>query len=196
MSEPQKSVKYSDLSDDELIALVRDGDSEAVNTLIVRYSSVISFMAQNYFLDSLTFDDWYQEGMIGFLHAIRSYSGDRGASFKTYASKCVRNRLSDCLRNSTNSKNLPLNSAVEFDEDFDIPVVSCEDTYILSEDNRDFEQILKKHLSETEKKVMISYLAGYTYAEIANSLNMTVKAVDSAICRAKNKLKKNLNISS
>ncbi len=196
MADAPESGIYSDLSDDELVLLIRTGNSDAANTLLLRYSGRVAYMANSYFFDSLTYDDWYQEGMIGLLHAVRTYNTDDGVSFGTYASVCIKNRLIACLKKLTSSKNLPLNSAVSLEAVPDITVRSSEDAYISNEDYRNFEQILIKHLSAKEQKVMILYLAGYSYAEIATELNSTVKAVDNAVCRAKNKLKKIMNISS
>lgn len=196
MADAPESGIYSDLSDDELILLIRAGNSDAVNTLLLRYSGSVAYIAKSYFFDSLTDDDWYQEGMIGFLHAVRTYRADKSVSFNTYASVCIRNRLIACLKKLTSLKNLPLNSAVSLEDVADVAVSSSEDDYLSNEDSRNFEQILIEHLSNTEQKVMMLYLAGYSYAEIATELNSSVKAVDNAVCRAKNKLKKIMNISS
>ena len=48
---------------------------------------------------------------------------------------------------------------------------------------------LEKLLSRAELKVFKLYLKGYTYETIASRLSMSKKAVDNAVCRAKNKLK-------
>ena len=195
MADAKKNVATSGFSDNELVALVREGDSKAVDVLLLRYKSTVSYYAEKYFSDLLTFDDWYQEGITGLFFAIRTYRADGGASFATYASVCIKNRLSSCLKKLTNTKNPPSDVLVPFDETLNVSVSSVEDDYISTEDSRKFEEVILNQLSETEQSVMKYYLAGYTYSEIAKQLNISVKSVDNAVCRSKNKLKKHLNLS-
>lgn len=195
MADAKKNVATSGFSDNELVALVREGDSNAVDVLLSKYKSTVSYYANKFFSDSLTFDDWFQEGMIGLFYAIRTYNADEGASFATYASVCIKNRLSSCLKKVTNTKNPPSYAIVPYEEALNIAVNSVEDDYIAKENCRSFEEVLLKQLSKTEQSVMKYYLAGFTYAEIAKQLDISVKAVDNAVCRAKSKLKKHRNLS-
>lgn len=195
MADAKNNVKTSVFSDNELVALVREGDSNAVDMLISKYKSTVSYYADKFFSDLLTFDDWYQEGMIGLFFAIRTYRADGGASFATYASVCIKNRLSSCLKKLTNTKNPPSDVIVPFDETLNISVNSVEDDYIATEDSKSFDDLILNQLSKTEQSVMKYYLAGFNYTEISKLLNISVKSVDNAIFRAKNKLKKQLNSS-
>ena len=181
---------YTELSDNELISLVRAGNNNAVDTLLVRYKTMVSYFADRFFSDSLTYDDWFQEGMIGLLVAVRTYNPASDASFATYSSVCVKNRLITCYKKSNNIKNLPLNSAVPYEQAADLTVDSSEDNYIAEENYRFFKSLMNEQLSDTEQQVMRLYIAGFSYAEIAQQLSITTKAVDNAVCRAKNKLKK------
>ncbi|MBQ8209442.1 MAG: sigma-70 family RNA polymerase sigma factor [Clostridia bacterium] len=192
MTSAEDKVFYNGLSDDELISLVREGDGKAVDALLLKYKGTVSYLADKFFSNSLTFDDWFQEGMIGLLLAIRTYNPDGGASFATYSSVCIKNRLSVCLKKATNLKNLPLNTAVPYEDVQDLTVDSSEDNYIASESYRYFESTLLQQLSGTEQNVMQLYISGFSYAEIAQQLKISVKSVDNAVCRAKNKLKKAL----
>lgn len=192
MENTGNKFSYTEFSDDKLISLVREGSREAIEALLLKYKGCVSYYAGKYFSDSLTFDDWYQEGMIGLLHAVRTYRAEEEVSFSTYASVCIRNRLASCFKKTKNSKNLALNSAVPYEDISDLTVNSLEDDYIANENFRHVEQVFLSQLSQTEQRVMRYYLAGFSYTEIANELSITVKAVDNAVCRAKNKLKKAL----
>ena len=66
--------------------------------------------------------------------------------------------------------------------------------YIETENYRFFTESFMNELSETEKKVISYYLAGFSYAEVAEKLSMTEKAVDNALYRVKTKLKKALKM--
>ncbi len=189
MSEAENKSAFSVLSDDELVSLVRTGVSDALDTLVLRYSSTVSYLASRYYSDFLTDEDWFQEGMIGLLFAVRSYRSGDAASFATYATVCIRNRLIACLKRVTNSKNLTLNTSLSYDDVCTSSVHSPEDDYIENEHYRFFSDHFIKQLSETERNVTNCYLAGFSYAEIANELGITVKSVDNAMCRVKHKLK-------
>ena len=195
MADAKNNDLTSDFSDNELVTLVREGDSNAVDVLISRYKGTVSYYAEKFFSELFTFEDWYQEGMIGLFFAIRSYRADGGASFNTYASVCIKNRLSSCLKKLTNTKNPPSDVLVPFDGSLNISVNSVEDDYIATESFRNFENIIFSKLSETEQNVIKYYLAGFSYREIAQRLNITEKSVDNAVSRAKNKLKKQQDLS-
>ncbi len=191
MASDYNFVDDDKLTDDELIVLIREGNQSALNDLIIRYSGMVKGISRSYFSSSLTAEDWYQEGMIGLLSAIHSYfrSGN-GASFASYASICVKNRLNSVWRTYNNKKNMPLNNYLLYD-DASVPAVSSpEDGYIESERYRFFTDSFSQQLSETERKVFAYYLSGFSYKETADKLNLTEKSVDNALCRAKSKLKK------
>ena len=182
----------NEYSDNELIDLVRKGSDSAFNLLIFRYTGMVSLLSKKYFSPSLTADDWFQEGMIGFLDAVRTFSIDGGASFATYATVCIRNRLNSSLKKAKNSAAVQASDSIVFDSDIIPSVDSPEDNYIENENYRVFTQSAFSRLSETEQKVIGYYLAGFSYTETASILGISEKSVDNALCRAKSKLKKSL----
>ncbi len=190
MSETEKTPVTHEYTDDELISLIRKGSDKAFNLLIFRYTGMVSLLSKKYFSPSLTADDWFQEGMIGFLDAVRTYSCDAGASFNTYAGVCIRNRLNSSLKKAMNSAAEHPADSVSIIDDPTLPVFSPEDDYIENENYRLFTENAFKHLSETEQKVTGYYIAGFSYSETAKKLGISEKSVDNALCRAKAKLKK------
>lgn len=193
MPETESITDISKNSDECLISLIKQGCDKAFNTLIFRYTGMVSLLSKKYFSPSLTSDDWFQEGMLGFLSAVRTYKADGGASFATYASVCIRNRLNSSLQKALNSKNGNSAEEVNLHDDIIIPVVSPEDNYIADENYRLFTENAFKHLSVTEQNVIGYYLAGFSYTEISEKLGLSEKSVDNALYRAKAKLKKALN---
>jgi RNA polymerase sporulation-specific sigma factor len=63
-----------------------------------------------------------------------------------------------------------------------------EELLISNETYNLLEQNLKEELSDLEKDVLMEYLKGKTYKEIADSLDRHVKSVDNALQRIKRKL--------
>lgn len=177
-------------NDNELIAMIRESSAHAFNALVRRYSKAVSAASRRYFSDALTDDDWFQEGMLGLLYAVHSFDENMNASFSTYASVCIRNRLNSVWKKANNKKNAPLNESLSFDDAAVPSVESPEEDYIKNEDLSLFSEGFTRLLSKTERRAMSYYLAGYSYDETADKLGITKKSVDNALSRAKRKLKR------
>ena len=192
MSDKEKIENFTFFSDEELVSFIRSGSAKAFDELAGRYIKTTSFLSKSYHSEALTPDDWLQEGMIGFILAVRTFDATKKASFSTYASVCISNKLRSAWKKANSSGNAPLNDSLILDDSSVPPVQSPEENYIESETYSFFTENLLQKLSETEKQVISCYLAGFTYSETAKRLRMTEKAVDNALCRAKAKLKKAL----
>ena len=81
------------ISDEALLERSQHGEYAASAELIVRYTPVVLYYAERYCYLGLEKEDLMQEGMIALLSAIRTYRGDRGAAFRTYASRRISNGL-------------------------------------------------------------------------------------------------------
>lgn len=57
------------------------------------------------------------------------------------------------------------------------------------EDLHLLKQFISRGLSKMERQVLMLYLGGYSYKEIADSLRITSKAADNALQRVRRKLK-------
>lgn len=194
MADREKISNFTVFSDEDLIALIRNGSARAFDELAGRFRKTVSALSGSYYSESLTKDDWFQEGMIGFILAVRTFDESKKASFATYASVCISNKLRSAWKKANSSGNTPLNDSIIFDDSTVPPERSPEEDYIETESYRFFTESFLSELSETEKKVITCYLAGYSYSETAKKLNMTEKSVDNALCRVKAKLKKALKM--
>lgn len=181
--------------DSQLAALVRNGDSDAFLELTSRYMMLIRAKAAPFHSTMLEADDLCQEGLMGLLDAVRSYREDGGASFRTYAGTCISNRIIMAYRWAAGRKNLPLNNFVPLNEEgnsyrtFAEEDADPEKMLVEEENLRLLKQFISHELSKMERQVLMLYLGGYTYKEIANSLRITSKAADNALQRVRRKLK-------
>ena len=73
--------KYTEYTDEELVELLRQGDTEVMDYLLEKYKFVVRQKARVLYLAGGEADDLIQEGMIGLFKAIRDYRGDKEASF-------------------------------------------------------------------------------------------------------------------
>ena len=187
-------------SDNELIIQSRNGNEFAEETLAKRYVKLVRICARQFFLVGGDGEDLIQEGMLGLLNAIRRYDPQGGASFKTYAERCIRNRLLTAVEMDNRLKNDPLNRGISLEllesdnENLGSGDVSFsrwpEDVILERERQREMKKEYVKLLSKYEMDVLKLYLNGLSYAEIANELGKTEKSIDNAVQRIRKKFAK------
>ncbi len=189
-------TEMTGLSDEELWRLTRDGDDEAETALIERYVRLVKVCARPLFLAGGDGEDLIQEGMFGLMSAVRRFSPEKDASFRTFAERCVRNRLYTAVRSAARSKHFPLNYSVSFDSS-DLSDLSGgaadylrdpEDLIISRERVGEILAAAKNTLSGFEARVLELYLNGCSYNEIAEQVGKTPKSVDNAVQRIRKKL--------
>lgn len=189
------------MTDEELIIKAQNGDENAVNTLLSKYKSLINKLSRSYFLVGGDIEDIVQEGMIGLYKAIMNYSDKKNASFKTFASTCIKNQIQSAVRVASNEKNKILSTALPImeenkgeDEEDEMEIVvpsslPLPETQVLERENvKEIFEAIKSSLSTLEYKVLLLYLKGYNYNEISQSMNISKKSIDNALTRIKNKL--------
>lgn len=174
--------------------LAASGSPEAEALLVERYSPVVRICARPLFLAGGDSEDLIQEGMMGLLSAVRHFSPEGAASFKTYAEHCIKNRLLTAIRSASRYKHKPLNDSVSFDvPHFDETLLSQyladpEDLVITRENTDEIALNISSALSPLERRVLSLYLEGRTYADIAAITDRTVKSVDNAVQRIRKKV--------
>ncbi|TFE23857.1 RNA polymerase sporulation sigma factor SigH [Cohnella luojiensis] len=200
--------EYDFKADEDIVEFVRTGDSEALEYLIHKYRNFVRAKARSYFLIGAEREDIVQEGMIGLYKAIRDFKGDKLASFKAFAELCITRQIITAIKTATRQKHIPLNSYVSldkpiYDEDSDRTLldVICgsrvcdpEEMIINQEEFYGLEDKMSEILSDLERKVLMLYLDGRSYQEIAVDLDRHVKSIDNALQRVKRKLERYLEI--
>jgi RNA polymerase sporulation-specific sigma factor len=199
---------YEVRSDEEIVEAVRAGDSEALEYLINKYRSFVRAKARSYFLIGADREDIIQEGMIGLYKSIRDFRGDKFSSFKGFAELCITRQIITAIKTATRQKHIPLNSYVSldkpiYDEDSDrtlldiicgTQVCDPEELIINQEEFSGLEYKMSEILSDLERKVLMLYLDGRSYQEIAVDLKRHVKSIDNALQRVKRKLERYLEV--
>lgn len=166
----------------ELLALAQAGDERAFALLVARYEPMLRAQVAHFRLPWADAEDLSQEGLLGLLSAVRTFREEGGASFRTYAAVCVRNRLLSAVRRRR--EEMPVE---EMPADSD---AAADPAQLLAEREAASELLarIRQRLSPQEYGVLLPYLNGYGYAEIAASLGISLKAVDNAIQRARRKI--------
>lgn len=202
-----KESSFEDLSDEMLVSYIQAGDDEALAYLIQKYKHFVKTKSRSYFLIGADREDIIQEGMIGLYKSIRDFRGDKLSSFKAFAELCVTRQIITAIKTATRQKHIPLNSYVSLDkpiyeEDSDRTLLDIicgnkvsdpEELIINKEEYDDIEGKMDEILSELEREVLVLYLDGRSYQEIAEDLDRHVKSIDNALQRVKKKLERYLD---
>lgn len=201
------SVEPQSFSDEDLVILAR-ADAWASETLVRRYRSWIKMRARSYFLVGGDQEDLVQEGLIGLFEAMRDYKEDRQVSFRSFAELCVTRQMLTAIRMATRNKHTPLNRYVPLNEPHDggdtsrgefglgtradfISITSRGgdplEIMLNAEDLAHLISTLEEVLSNLESEVLLLYLEGRRYQEIAERLGCQIKSIDNALQRVKRK---------
>lgn len=185
--------KRKNCSDEQLAQKAKGGDTDALAQLISHFLPVIKAKSGRYSLVGLEQDDFIQEGLIGLFNAVKNYDPARGASFDTYARRCIHSRMVECLSASLAQKHLPLRDYLPIDSlehaagpDSDGDPL---EVYLQQEEELLRRQKIKTLLSGLEQETITLYLSGLSYEEMAQRLHCSTKAVDNALQRVRRKLR-------
>ena len=195
MADSNQFGQMTDFTDGQLASLVSGGNSYAFVELTARYLSLVKAKAARFRSAMLETDDLCQEGLMGLLNAARTYDSVGGASFKTYAGVCISNQMIMVCRAAASQKNIPLKNFISLsdcDTEMDMPdsTTNPETVLIDNENLQLMRQRMERMLSLLEQRVLMLYLGGCSYSEIATKLGITAKAADNALQRVRLKLKK------
>ena len=199
---------FENMTDEEIVTDAKEKENSiALDFLINKYRNFVRAKARSYFLIGADREDIIQEGMIGLYNAIRDFRGDKLSSFRAFAELCVTRQIITAIKTATRQKHIPLNSYVSlnkpiYDEDSDRTLLDVlsgskisdpEELVISREEFSDIEEKMGQILSDLEWKVLMAYLDGKSYQEIAVELDRHVKSIDNALQRVKRKLERYLD---
>ena len=104
------------ITDEELLVKAQSGEDDALNELLGKYKSLVNKIARSYFLLGGEMEDLVQEGMIGLYKAVMHYSTDKAASFKTFATTCIKHQIQSAVKMASSEKNKMLSTAIPIAE--------------------------------------------------------------------------------
>lgn len=190
-----------EITEAQLILMAQEGSQTAMEILIRKYMGVVNFVVKNREIKGGDEADLIQEGMIGLFKAVKEYREGSGASFKTFATTCVKNQVLNAIEKASSGKNEALNGAVllsqkmKEDDDTTIEEMLPESPARGPEEEALFNDFIShlldaesKTFSERQRKVFALKLRGHDYREIAKILGETPKTVDNDLRQIKKKV--------
>ncbi len=172
--------------------------------LVKEYKGLIRALASKYYLPGSDHEDVLQEGLMGLYKAARDYRPDGKTSFRSFATMVINRHLISAVKTARRGKALVLTRAERLEQrvqedkyahvkEFgDLIADTASDPLmkiIAEEEAAAFLNRLQETLSSLEMEVLRCRLTGYTIQETAETLSRTVKAVDNALTRIKNKFR-------
>lgn len=199
--------KYENLTDEELIVRLRDGESDITDYILNKYKPLVRKQASSMYILGGDSEDLNQEGMIGLFKAIRDYDSGRDASFYTFAELCISRQMYSAVTASGRKKHMPLNTSISLNadesgnegsqalEDILPSSHSNPESIVIDKENvKAIEDFIENELSDFERQAVDLYLTGMNYTRIAKVLGKDEKSTDNALSRAKSKIKKKLDL--
>ena len=101
---------YRDMTDEGIIAKIKEGDSQALNYIMDKYSELVNMKASKFFIIGAEKGDIVQEGLIGLYKATKAFDTEKQNSFKTFANMCIERQIITAIKTANRQKNIPLNS--------------------------------------------------------------------------------------
>ncbi len=191
-----------ELTDEQLVARAAAGDDGALGELLDRFKPQVRSKARTYFVAGGDRQDVIQEGMIGLYKAVRDYDQSRHPSFRHFAELCVTRQIITAVKAATRRKHSPLNAYVSLhgsstsgedgEPDYLDELADADkdpaDRITSAAELAQLRDFCLEVLSELETEVLVRYVAGDSYARIADELGRHTKAIDNAVQRIKRKL--------
>ncbi len=202
MTTATSPVRAAAMTDEALVEIARDGDDEALAQLLLRFRPAVRAKTRTYFLTGGDRQDVIQEGLIGLYKAVRDYDREKHPSFRHFADLCITRQIISAVKGANRRKHAPLNAYVSLtgpvsQEDEDgleyrdkIADEGMDPIHTITEQG-DLERLrtfCAEVLSDLETEVLVRYVAGDSYADIADALGRHAKAIDNALQRIKRKL--------
>lgn len=202
-------MDYNEYPDSELYMMVCENSEEAKDILFNKYKYIINIVIKKYSNSAkeLGIDsrELYSEALLGFTDAINSYNENRGASFPTFLSLCLDRRLNKTIISAKAIKNKIVSESYSLDVDMGsgfslLDLIEDESSpdplqsLAQRENEEEIVSSIKKELSQNELEVFELMINGFAYDEIAQLLDKSLKQIDNAIQRIKNKARQIINI--
>ena len=170
-------------------ALAAEASAEAVGVLLARYLGLIRYYAGR-FSGRVDAEDLAQEGLIALLQAIPQFDVEKNKRFSAYAQVCIVNRMRSFVQKE-NRNAAPVENLVQMMEEQGI--LSDPDTpesiLVEKESFARCRMQVMAMLSDREWQILQCIINGSSYAETAEKLHISEKAVDNAMQRIRRKVR-------
>lgn len=193
---------YLSMSNESLVRLAQQGDTKAFDYLVEVNMPFIHSLVQRYIKPkNKYYEDIMQEGVLGFLKAVKTFDSSKGYKLLTYACHCIENEFKAFFRRFNKyNKEQELNRIIAVDKygnnltvlDFYIDKNAVVDEVMKKVEVIELEKSVKKLPRKLQNVVHMYYFENKTQFEIAKHFKVSQSYVSRLIEKALNKLKDEL----
>ncbi len=189
-----RSSPYADCSDEELLALFRQGTHEAFGALVRRYEGVLYGYLRRYLGASDLADDVFQNTFLQLYTKINQFEAGRPVRPWLYA--IATNQAIDALRRQNRHQTIRLHAESEDTNDTETPqlltLLESREAgpleHLQGEERKQLVRASVEKLPDFLKQVvLLAYYQGLKYKDIAAILNIPVGTVKSRLHTALSK---------
>ena len=175
----------------ELIQRVKENDSEACKEMIEGFKKMIHSIINDYELECGDFvisrDDLYQEACIGIYEACFAYKDENKAKFSTLVYLIVKRRINRFYKNHIKryaNEAYSIDNMETLDHREEIRSNCISEDPIAYHRNCEARKIISG-LSDFDREILQLRMKNYSYAEIAQKMNISAKKVDNRLYKLK-----------
>ncbi len=185
---PDKSA-LAGLTDEELAVLSRTS-VEAEAELLARYFRLVRFHAGRYAATPADADDLTQEGLITLLKIMKQFDSSQEKKFSSFAQVCIVNRMRSLMRSQQNHAVPEENLIQKLEEKGEFVDAETPESILMEKESyAQCRMQVMAMLSDKEWEILQCILSGASYAAAAETLHISVKAVDNAMQRIRRKMR-------
>ena len=175
------------MSDEQIVAKVQEGDTEAFRTLVERYEPKLARYAARFFFSRDDAKDLLQEIFIKAYVNIKSFDIER--RFSPWVYRIAHNEFVNAIKKSKREATVPL-----FDFDTLLPHPAAKETADGTSERAEMKRLLNSSLGAMDAKysepLTLYYIEEMSYQEIADVLRVPVSTVGIRLQRGKVALRK------
>lgn len=175
-------MNYKNYNDYELISMVRENDEFSYYSLFEKYKPIVKNISKEvydrYSDYGYDYDDFIQEGYVGFQNALNKYDSSKGALFYTFVELCIRRRLLSFTKNiSLPKRNISNKYFISLDD------LDVRDNSVSLNDELDYEDtmnIIKDVLYSLDLKYTAPFelkMNNFSLKEISILLEVSINSV-------------------
>ncbi len=180
---------YGQLTDEELMRRLFDGDKRALEAILDRYGDLVYSTALRVLRDPHLAQDISQEIFVRLWRKPESYAAERGR-FVTWLISVTRNRAVDEIRSRSRRQRHETTSPEE--QERELPAGEADDPALsaqLAEQRRIVRAALAEIPPEQRQAIELAYFGGLTQQEIAERLDQPLGTVKTRIRLGMQKLR-------
>ncbi|MGH1378774.1 MAG: RNA polymerase sigma factor [Alphaproteobacteria bacterium] len=169
----------SNITDEDLVARVRNADHEAFAVLVNRHTEMFYSAAYRMCAHQNDAEDIVQDAFLKLWNNPKLWDASRGAKFTTWFYRVVTNQAIDFIRKKKHKFGGDLPDHVECDRDNQQDIMESE------EQSEIIEQVIQSLPDRQKVALNLCFYEGLTNKDAAEIMGVGVKALESLLMRAK-----------